>query len=304
MSRPLAILAAALLLPGLAGAQTLAGRTDSIYTWRGPLGAQARLTIRNHGGPIDVRPAAGREVEFRAEKLTSRGGGAIRDVAFETRTSSGGDVTICATFRDRNPCDAGRRGSGDDDDDDYRGRVTVAITVLVPRGAQVRVVTGNGALSVERVGGEVEATTGNGRVRVAGTGGRVRVTTGNGAVEVRDAKAAVRVTTGDGDVTVATQDGPVEARSGNGDIDVRIAARRVRDDMSFSTGNGAVRLTLPASYSGELDATTGDGEMRSDFELEVHGRITPRRIRATIGEGGPLLKLSTGSGRVEVRKGS
>lgn len=302
MSRSATLLAIALLLPSLAGAQTLVGRADSVFTWRGPLRASAQLTVRNHNGPIDVRPASGDELQFRAEKRTT-GGGALDDVAFDINTSASGDVTICATFRGRNPCE-GRVRSWGNDDGDGRRTVSVAITVLVPRGARVRIVTGNGAISMERVGGEVEATTGNGRVRVSGTDGRVRVTTGNGAIDVTDATASVRASTGNGDVTVVTTDGPVEARSGNGDIDVRISALRAREDMSFSTGSGSVRLTLPANYNGELHASTGNGAMRSEFDLKVHGRIDPRRIRATIGEGGPMLRLSTGNGSVQVRKGS
>lgn len=295
-----AIAAALLVLPALASSQSLAGRSDSIYTWRGPLRSGAQLVVRNYNGPIDVRPASGGEVEFRAEKRTYRGGGALEDVAFDVSTSSNGDVTICSTFRDRNPCD--RDGRGDDDDDGYRRNVTVAITLLVPRGAAVKVVTGNGAIAVERVGGELQATTGNGRVRIADTDGPVRVATGNGDVEIRGAKAPVRVTTGNGRVSVSTTDGPVDARSGNGDIDVSISSLRARDDMHFSTGSGSVRLTLPASYSGELDASTGNGEMRSDFDLKLKGRITPRRVRATIGDGGPLLRLSTGNGELQVLK--
>jgi DUF4097 and DUF4098 domain-containing protein YvlB len=155
---------------------------------------------------------------------------------------------------------------------------------------------------VEGAGAEVQATTGNGRVSVAGTEGAVRVTTGNGDVEVRDAKGAVRVTTGNGRVNVTTSEGPVEAHSGNGNIDVRMSSLRAREDMGFHTGSGSVRLTLPASYSGELDATTGNGEMTSDFDLKMKGRMNPHRIRATIGEGGPLLRLTTGNGRLELRK--
>ena len=299
-SSRLAVLSAALIAwPVLAGAQTLVGRSDSVYTWRGPLPAKALLTIRSHNGPIDVRPAEGNTAEVRAEKRTGRGGGVLEDVAFEVQTSSSGDVTICAVFRARNPCDSERRGS---DDDGYRRNVTVAITVLLPRGAQVKAVTGNGAISIERVGGDVQATTGNGRVRVDGSEGMVRVTTGNGDVSVRGAKAAVRVTTGNGSVTVVTADGPVEARSGNGDIDVSMASVRPREDMAFPTGSGAVRVTLPAGYNGELDASTGNGELRSDFDLKIQGRLNPRHIRATIGDGGPMLRVTTGNGRLEVRK--
>jgi hypothetical protein len=270
-----------------------------VYTWRAPLAAGAQLTIRNFNGPIDVRAASGSTAELRAEKRTAPGRGRIQDVAFDVRTASNGDVVICSTFRGNDPCD-GERGWSNDDYDG--GWVTVAMTVLVPRGARLRVTTGNGALSVEQVGGEIQATTGNGRVRVAGTDGPVRVTTGNGDVDVRDARNAVRVTTGNGHVNVVTAAGPVEARSGNGDIDVQMSAVRANEDMGFHTGSGAVRVTLPASFNGELDATTGNGELQSDFDLKVKGRITPRHIRATIGEGGALLRLTTGNGRLEVRK--
>ena len=300
-------LAAALAagLPLALSAQTLVGRTDSVYTWRGALGARSLLTVKNYNGPIDVRAAEGSEASLRAEKRTGRGGGDLQDVAFEIQRGSNGDVTICAVYRRNNPCDD-RNGWNNDDDDDrgWRRNVTVAMTVYLPRGADLRVGTGNGAVSVEGVGGDVQASTGNGRVRVDGTVGTVRVSTGNGDVDVRGAKSSVRVSTGNGRVNVATTEGPVEARTGNGDIDVVMSALRARDDMTFSTGSGAVRVTLPAGYNGELDASTGNGDLRSDFELKVEGRLDPRRIRATIGQGGSRLRLSTGNGRMEIRKGA
>lgn len=297
-SRTSALLASLLLLPAPAGAQTLVGRSDSVYTWRGPLPAGALLTVRNHNGPISVRPASGGTAEIRAEKRTRYGN--FSDVAFDIRTGSNGDVSLCTTFRGNDPCDDDRRWSSDGDDG--RRNVTVAITVLVPHGARVKVGTGNGAVSVEGVGADVQASTGNGRVNVANTDGPVRVSTGNGDVDVRGAKAAVRVSTGNGDVTVNTAQGPVDARSGNGDIDVRMTALRASEDMGFSTGSGTVRVTLPANYNGELDASTGNGEVRSDFDLKVQGRMTQRRVRATIGNGGPRLRLATGNGRLELRK--
>ena len=294
-----ALAAALVAFPALSGAQTLLGRGDSVFTWRGALPSGAQLTVRNHNGPIDVRPASGSQLELRAEKRSRYGN--LTDVAFDIRTEGSGDVSICSTLRGDDPC-GDRRRSWDSDDDGRRG-VSVAMTLLVPRGARVRVATGNGAVSVERVGGgEVVASTGNGRVNVLGTEGTVRASTGNGDVQVRDATGAVRVSTGNGRVSVTTAQGPVDVRTGNGDIDVRMTALRAADDMTFSTGSGDVRVTLPASYNGELDASTGNGTIASDFELRIEGRMSPRRVRATIGSGGARLRLSSGNGGLEVRK--
>ena len=296
-----AALAAAVLVPSLASAQALVGRTDSIYTWRGPLPANAQLTVRNFNGPIDVRPASGGTAEFRGVKRTR--GGSIQDIAFEVETSSGGDVSICATLRRSNPCDRDRYRGDDDGDGNWHNDLSVAMTVLLPRGAQLKVATGNGELTLENVGGDVQASTGNGRVRVTGTSSIVKVSTDNGDVEVRGAKSSVRVSTGNGRVNVATADGPVDVHTGNGDIDVAMSALRAKDDMTFSTGSGNVRVSLPSGYNGDLDASTGNGELSSDFDLKLEGRVNPRHVRATIGNGGPKLRLSTGNGRLAILKG-
>jgi len=280
----------------LAGAQ-LVGRDETVYTWRGTIPSGGQFTIRNFNGPIDVRPSTGNTAELRAEKRP-RGDADIRDVGFEVRKGSNGDVEICSTQNEDSCYGDDRRG-----DHGWRRQVTVSMTVLVPRGVRLKLATGNGAVSVERAGSDVQASTGNGRVRIAETEGQVNVSTGNGDVEVRNAKARVHVSTGNGDVDVVTVEGPVEVSSGNGDIDVRMSALRAREDMAFHTGSGDVHLTLPANYNGELDASTGNGSIRSDFDLKIKGQLSPRHVRATIGSGGPMLRMSTGNGEFEIRKG-
>src|SRR5260370_11047197 len=105
-----------LLLPlGTARSQALVGRSDAVFTWRGALRAGAQLTVKNFNGPIELRGGDAAQVEFRAEKRTERGGGAIEDVAFDIQEDGSGDVTICAVFRGNNPCDPWRdHGDGGD----------------------------------------------------------------------------------------------------------------------------------------------------------------------------------------------
>ena len=75
-------------------------------------------------------------------------------------------------------------------------------------------------------------------------------------------------------------------------------------DMNFVSGSGTVRITLPADFNGEVDASTGNGELRTDFEIKLIGRLDPQHMRGTIGSGGRTIKLQTGNGRLEIRKGS
>lgn len=305
MCMSIRVTVAALALAAVAapsGAQTLVGRADSVYTWRGQIAAGRTLQVKNFNGPIDVRGTTGTTAELRAEKRTERGGGALSDVEFEVQDGRGtGDVTICAVSRGRNPCDD--RGWNDDSDDrGWRRNVTVAMTILVPKGTQVKIGTGNGAISIEQVSGDISAASGNGRVHVTGAEGTVRVSSGNGDIDVRDSRSQVRVSTGNGRVTVGTVEGPVEARTGNGDIEVSMSKLRGNQDMEFHTGSGSVRVTLPAGFNGELDASTGNGEISSDFDLKLSGSVNPRRIHATIGTGGSRLRMTTGNGRLELRK--
>ncbi|MDB4882493.1 MAG: hypothetical protein JWL95_1259, partial [Gemmatimonadetes bacterium] len=121
------------LTPALASAQTLVGRADSVYTWRGTIPANGMFVIRNFNGPIDVRPSNGSTAELRAEKRTR--GGDVRDVGFEVQTASNGDVTICSAHAENDSCDGDRNRR----DNGWRREVTVAMTVLVPRGVQLKV---------------------------------------------------------------------------------------------------------------------------------------------------------------------
>jgi hypothetical protein len=51
-------------------------------------------------------------------------------------------------------------------------------------------------------------------------------------------------------------------------------------------------------------ANTGDGSINTDFEMRVQGRLSMSRLRGTIGNGnGPVIKIRSGNGRLEIRKG-
>jgi DUF4097 and DUF4098 domain-containing protein YvlB len=140
-------------------------------------------------------------------------------------------------------------------------------------------------------------------VTVEGPATRAAAASGNGAVTVEGARGPVDARSGNGRVRVVTSVGPVAARTGNGDVDVRMDAIRGAGDLVFSTGNGRVVALRPADLAADVDASTGHGTVRTDFPVTVSGRLTPQRLQGRVGGGGRSVRLSSGNGNVELRRG-
>jgi hypothetical protein len=292
--RSLAVRVSVLVL-GFASAAS--AQRDTVFSWSKKLPDGARIYIRNLNGSIDVRPGTTDRVEVRATiRVDSR---AESDVTFDVRENAPDDVTICTVDRGMSLCVPGETYRGD-------AHATVRYVVELPRGLRVWMQTLNGMVLVMQSAAEVSATTGSGDVVVRESTGRATATTGSGDVTVAAANGPVKATTGNGNVIVATYGGPVNASSGNGDVDVRMITVEPPADqlaMSISSGNGDVRLTLPASFNGEIDADTGHGKIASDFHVDA-SRRGDGRLRGTVGTGeGLRIRVHSGNGRLEIRKG-
>lgn len=270
--------------------------SDSYFTWAGRIASGGTLGIKHFNGPIDVREGTSDQIEFRAERRSRRS----NELSFEVQNDGNG-VTLCGVWRGRSACDS--RGGGWHDDDWDGGPPASRITVTLPKGVRLHASTGNGDVLVEKASNDVDIASGNGDIRISLTAGRVTASTGNGELEISGATGPVQANTGNGRVYVTTATGPVEANTGNGEIDVTMKALSNTSDMQFNTGNGSITVALPGSFNGEVDASTGNGEFSSDFEIRVIGRLNPHHVRGTIGTGGgQLIRMTTGSGRLELRK--
>ncbi len=288
LSRTSYLIAVASFLPVAASAQ------DSREVFRGEVPADSWLRLRTSQGDIEVREGSGRTAVVKA-----RVQGSGERPTFEVKRD-GASVTICAIYETTTRCDAegyenrwnrrdGRHASAD-------------FIVELPRGVKLLAATGNGDVETRGATAEVRASSGNGELTVDGAGSRVNANTGNGDVEVRGAKGPVDVSSGNGDITVTTTAGPVTASSGNGRIQVSMESLREDGNMSFTTGNGTIELTLPSNLSADIDANVGMRSFESDFPMQLPGRWGNGRIEGKIGNGGRRIRLSTGNGRVILRK--
>ncbi len=294
-------LAAAMLLPTtLLGAQELVGRNERVFTLTESIPEGNTLRVFTPSGKLTVLQGSGSRVEFKGEKDVRNAD--IEDIAFQVIRSNNG-LTICAMFTADDECtDRGVRSENRSGRWWRNRQMRVDVTVRVPRGVKLHAGTGNGEVSVDGVGAEATISTGNGRMRITNVSGELEASSGNGAITIDRTTGPVHASSGNGDIEVRAVRGPVSASSGNGDIDVQMDELRIDGDMEFTTGNGAVTITVPSGFSGDLSADTGNGHFVTDFPMTLQGRFREGHVRGTIGGGGRRIRLSSGNGRIELRK--
>lgn len=256
--------AAAAVAAAPASGRALSATTQDEFQWRGRVTAGQVVEIRGVSGDVEARRAAGDEVEVRAFKRGRRDDPA--EVEIEVIEHDGG-VTICAVYptpRGKEPNECRPGGGGRLSAE--RNDVTVRFSVAVPAGVTFVGHTVNGDVRATDLRGDVDAATVNGSIDVSTTG-------------------------------------TAEAHTVNGSITARFGTAAWRDRLSFETVNGSITVTMPDGVSAEVEASTVNGTIETDFPLTIQGRFGPRRMRGTIGDGGNReLRLSTVNGRIELRR--
>ncbi len=88
-------------------------------------------------------------------------------------------------------------------------------------------------------------------------------------------------------------------------IDVSVAYEIQGPDgvsANLYTTNGSIDLKLPENFSGQLDAKTSKGRVRSDFPVPVTDK-SEKQLAGKIGDGGSAkVKLRTTNGNINVKK--
>jgi hypothetical protein len=258
-----AALGASPLLPAHASGQA---RESDAFTWSGAIPQGRWIVVRNMNGTVEVQRGTTDKVEVTATRRTRRGDADY--VRFEVQKfgPSAQDVLICALWGENATCDEhGLRSRNDRRNRDHD--VWVEFLVRVPAGVKVGAHSVNGEVRVEGVAAEVEAESVN------------------------------------GSVTVSTMGGPVNASTVNGSVRASMGRFELNSDLRFTSVNGTVIAEFASDViNAEVDLSTVNGRFLTDFPVTISGRIDPKRLRATLGRGGPRIRLSTVNGNVELRK--
>ncbi len=186
----------------------------------------------------------------------------------------------------------------------FHASASARLIVSVPRKADIRARSGDGAIRIARVNGRLELHTGDGSIRGEDVSGELTLSTGDGSITVDGAEGRLALETGDGSVNVTGKLGGVRLHTGDGSIVYRSQpGGGMDDDWDISTGDGSVTVYLPPDFSAELDAHTGDGSIRNDLKVESEeaGEPNHRTVKGRIGTGGRQLRIRTGDGAIRLR---
>lgn len=137
-------------------------------------------------------------------------------------------------------------------------------------------------------------------------------------IVVRDIVGDLQLENVNGPITATNITGSVIAESINNPITVGLSGVAAGGATSLSSLNGDITLTLPAAARAELHLDTSQGEITSDFELDIkpskplierkegRGGVSVRMedvIVATVNGGGPVIRVKTLNGGIKIAKG-
>lgn len=185
---------------------------------------------------------------------------------------------------------------------DWRGNLGARFTLKVPRGAVLdRIVTSNGSIHTEDGSGPARLRTTNGSIHVQGLHGSVEAQTSNGSVDLIDVQGGASIHTNNGHIHAEQLSGSVDATTSNGPIDLEMAGR-LTEALRAHTSNGGITIRLPGTPDARVVAQTSNSSIRCDFDLKVNGEISKRHLEGVLGNGGPLIDLSTSNGSIRLLK--
>lgn len=175
--------------------------------------------------------------------------------------------------------------------------ISIEYEVQAPADSFLNASTGSGSIGDEGVGSDAKLSTGSGSIRATGLNGSFTVGTGSGGIYAEQAGAGeVKATTGSGPIELKNLRGGLYAHTGSGSIK---AGGTPTAPWRVDTGSGSIELWTGGAQI-TLDAATGSGGIHSDREVATEGSFERHHLKGSIGGGGPMVRVRTGSGGIHI----
>lgn len=140
---------------------------------------------------------------------------------------------------------------------------------------ELRVHTGMGDVTVERVAGRAEIKTGSGKIRIREIDGTASVKNGNGSTYIVDAAGELKVSAANGDVTLERAGDTTTIKASNGDITVGEVGRGT---LTLQTAAGSLAIGVRAGSAAWLDLSTKYGRVRNGLDATTGPSETDAKV--------------------------
>jgi DUF4097 and DUF4098 domain-containing protein YvlB len=263
--------------------------------------------IETRGGVVEMSGITGR-----VEAETAGGSMRLSDIGGSVRLqTSGGNIDVDHIGGDMKLETAG----GSINIRSAQGRVraeTAGGSINLGSAQSAYLSTAAGSIQVKRCDGELRAWTAGGSVDIGDVGGGATLETSGGSIRLLSAKGVVRATTSGGGIRLSGLTHGVTAKTAAGPIYAEFTAGKgsfSESTLETSVGDVIVYLPpdLPVTVRASIDTAMGH-RMISDFpEIKIAQEGDWGVVREIYGQGavnggGPLLKIRTTAGNVELRR--
>jgi hypothetical protein len=174
--------------------------------------------------------------------------------------------------------------------------ISVLIEIAVPHDTRVRALVDAGDVRISGIAGPVLSSADSGSIEITDIAGDVRASADSGSIRIQRVQGAVDAQADSGSIEALDIGGSIHARTDSGEIRLsQTAAAPVSAEAD--SGSIAMRLAPDAGYN--IRVQTDSGHVRTP-EMTVDGRLSRDETVGQIRGGGPLVRLETDSGSIEI----
>lgn len=199
--------------------------------------------------------------------------------------------------------------------------VSVTYHLLIPAKASAKIDSISGSVDLEKIGGAVKVNVVSGKIELRKADKGADCETVSGSLKLQDIGGDAYMKTVSGSITANRIRGSVKAEVVSGKIELReiseaklVEGKTVSGSVIYEgtinrdgrytlqTHSGSIKIILPSDSGFDLEAKTFSGRIETDFDITISGKISKRKIQGTVNKGGAVVKLSTFSGNISLKK--
>ncbi len=200
--------------------------------------------------------------------------------------------------------------------------------LAVPDDIRISFSTASGDFTISDLRAEIDVRTASGDIRLTDVEGEVEASTASGDVIGRGISGRFRLSSASGDVELEDGAGDFKASSASGDVFAQNLSFTAESSFSSASGNAKLRLSSSPEFDLKVSSASGDATLalngvqlrgylevvarkdrniRAPFSFdreETISRWNQEYVRKSIemGSDGPLIEVSTASGRAEIQQ--